>query len=354
MIMEVGFQLSYLAVLGIVVLQRKIDTLVFSRNRLVRWAWSLTAVSIAAQLATFSLGLLYFHQFPNWFLVSNLFVIPLSTIILYVSLAFFAFLWCPPIATVLIRISEWLTWLMNESMLFVDRIPYSITQGISITILESYLIAGITLFLSYWLLWKKPKAFIPAMICAAALCITQVVEKTAIVKHQEICVHSIPGHNCITYSNGEIGTIFFDKNLINSESRVRFHLKNYWDHLGIKKFNYIAIDSLQSYEQEEISFHYPFLQINDMRFLFVDSIGCQSLREIESDFYLFNEYSRPIFLDEDQISELQTKKVLIGDEVGNKKKRFLIDNLPQDDVHEMSSGALIIHNKSVFHFSDFY
>lgn len=353
-IMEVGFQLSYLAVLGIVVLQRKINTLIYSRFWLVRWAWSLTAVSISAQLATFALGLLYFHQFPNWFLVSNLFVIPLSTVILYVSLAFFAFVWCPPIANVLIRVSEWLTWIMNESMLLIDRIPYSITQGISITVLESYLIAGITVFMSYWLFWKKPKAIVPSLCCMVALCITQVTEKTAIVRHQEICIHQIHNHTCITYANGEEGIVLYDNGLLQDESRIRFHLKNYWNHLGIKNFSYVNLDSLKTFELGDYSLQYPFLQIADKRFAFVDSTGVQSLGTLSSDYYIFDKSSKAVFIEEEQLQVLKSGTAILGDGLSFKKKKFLIDSLNGAKLYDLTNGALIIRNKEVHHFSEVY
>src|SRR6185369_7936506 len=70
LIMSVGFQLSYLAVLGIVYLQRPIYNLWEAKSWFADWAWQLSCVSIAAQIATFALGFLYFHQFPVYFLVA--------------------------------------------------------------------------------------------------------------------------------------------------------------------------------------------------------------------------------------------------------------------------------------------
>jgi len=84
-VMQVGFQLSYAAVIGIVMVQPKLFNLITIRNRMLDWAWSISCVSVAAQLTTFPLGLLYFHQFPNLFLLSNLLVIPAAAVILYLS-----------------------------------------------------------------------------------------------------------------------------------------------------------------------------------------------------------------------------------------------------------------------------
>jgi competence protein ComEC len=87
---EVGFRLSYLAVLGIIYLQPKIYSLWAFKNWFLDKAWMIVAVSLAAQIATFPLSLLYFHQFPNLFLISNLVVIPVSNLILFLGTGLFA------------------------------------------------------------------------------------------------------------------------------------------------------------------------------------------------------------------------------------------------------------------------
>ena len=79
---EPGFQLSYAAVTGIVTLHPYLTRRLRPRSRLLRWVVDLVGVSVAAQLATFSLTLLYFHQFPVYFILTNLLVIPLVTLLL--------------------------------------------------------------------------------------------------------------------------------------------------------------------------------------------------------------------------------------------------------------------------------
>lgn len=81
-IYSVGFQLSFAAVIGIVYLQPKLYRIIEIRPVLLDKAWAITCVSIAAQLATFPLTAYYFHQFPTYFLISNLIVIPASFLML--------------------------------------------------------------------------------------------------------------------------------------------------------------------------------------------------------------------------------------------------------------------------------
>ena len=86
LITDVGFQLSYLAVVGIVWLYRPICNLFIPANIIIRFIWQTSAVSIAATIITFPLTIFYFRQFPNLFLVTNLIAVPLSTLIIYTGI----------------------------------------------------------------------------------------------------------------------------------------------------------------------------------------------------------------------------------------------------------------------------
>lgn len=86
MIFEVGFQLSYLAVLGIVSIYPIIYSLLLFKSKWIDALWQLICVSVAAQIATFPLVIFYFHQFPNYFLLANVLVIPLIPLVIYFGL----------------------------------------------------------------------------------------------------------------------------------------------------------------------------------------------------------------------------------------------------------------------------
>ena len=82
MIFQVGFQLSYTAVFGIIMLFPNLFKLYQPRYKLDKLIWSVVCVTISAQLAILPLGLYYFHQFPGLFVVANVLVIPFLGIIL--------------------------------------------------------------------------------------------------------------------------------------------------------------------------------------------------------------------------------------------------------------------------------
>ena len=79
---QVGFQLSYLAVISIIIFQPLIYNLLSTKIKVLDYFWKLTSVSLAAQIGVIPLSLYYFHQFPGLFLVTNLIVLPFLGIIL--------------------------------------------------------------------------------------------------------------------------------------------------------------------------------------------------------------------------------------------------------------------------------
>jgi len=79
---DVGFQLSFAAVLSILAVYPSMADLYQSRNPALRYVWELVSVSVAAQIGTAPLCIYYFHQFPLIFLFTNLFAIPLTAVLL--------------------------------------------------------------------------------------------------------------------------------------------------------------------------------------------------------------------------------------------------------------------------------
>ena len=85
LIYDTGFLLSYSAVLGILCFEPAFTALVNSRLTIVNKIWQLTSVSLSAQIATLPITLFLFHQFPLWFIFSNLLVIPLCTAVMFLG-----------------------------------------------------------------------------------------------------------------------------------------------------------------------------------------------------------------------------------------------------------------------------
>lgn len=81
-IAQVGFQLSYAAVLSIVLFKPKIDQFWTPQNAVIRFFWTIISVSFCAQIGILPISLYYFHQFAGLFLISNILIIPVLGILL--------------------------------------------------------------------------------------------------------------------------------------------------------------------------------------------------------------------------------------------------------------------------------
>lgn len=146
---NIGFQLSYSAVLSIVIFQSTISKLYTPKHKPVKWFWSLTAVSLAAQLGTAPISIYYFQQFPNYFLLTNYAAIPLSTGIIYGAIILLFVSFIPLVANWIGFLLKWLIWLMNYSLGVIAGLPGSISI-ISITDFQLlYLIAAIILLTAF-------------------------------------------------------------------------------------------------------------------------------------------------------------------------------------------------------------
>ncbi len=121
LIYDVGFQLSYAAVLGILILYPRLSILWKSKWSPVNYFWQLNCVSIAAQLGTLPISLYYFHQFPVYFAFSSLLMIPLITIALASGLLLIALAENSLLA-------DWAGWILRKLLQLCNLITDSIAQ----------------------------------------------------------------------------------------------------------------------------------------------------------------------------------------------------------------------------------
>lgn len=127
LLFDVGFELSYSAVVAIVYFQPKIVGLLTVKNRFLRWAWELTAVSLAAQIGTAPFSIYYFHQFPNYFLLSNFVVIPAASVILYGAVLLFATSWIPFVGAAVAWLLNWVLKAMYFLIACIENLPHALS-----------------------------------------------------------------------------------------------------------------------------------------------------------------------------------------------------------------------------------
>lgn len=163
-IFEVGFQLSYIAVAGILLIQPLVAGFWLPPNRFLEYIWQLTAVSIAAQLATFPISVYYFHIFPTYFLLANLIIIPLSFLVMSAGIPFLALSWIPVLGDGLGWIVSWIIWLQNWITLAIQLFPGGNLERLTISISGMLLVWASLICWANWELGNRKKMIL-AMIC---------------------------------------------------------------------------------------------------------------------------------------------------------------------------------------------
>ena len=225
LIMSVGFQLSYLAVLGIVYLQRPIYNLWETQSQFLDKVWQITCVSIAAQVATFALGLLYFHQFPLYFLFSNLFVIPGSFLILILGIILLGISFAPPLALMIGWFLEQIIKLLNWGVFLVEDLPMSLINGVHLTTLQCWLLMGMIVSLLCVFEVKKFKFVFLSMALALFFSLLQWQHFFKDVDKKQFLVFNIPGHYAMEWNDQGRSFFFADSALSMDEERIRFHIR---------------------------------------------------------------------------------------------------------------------------------
>jgi competence protein ComEC len=135
-IRDIGFQLSYFALLGILVFQPVFSRMWEPERPFVNYAWQSVTASFAATLTTLPFTLFYFKQFPIWFFLCNLIVVPVSfAILLLAVLVIFKLSFAAVIINYLVSFMLGFIALFNHSWGFIDNVDFRRTDTILLSIL---------------------------------------------------------------------------------------------------------------------------------------------------------------------------------------------------------------------------
>ena len=165
---DIGFQLSFVAVFSILYFQPKLSKLHTPTNKASKYVWDLMTVSLAAQLGVFPLGLYYFGTFPIYFFISNLLVIPLIGVVIYLaftlSIVSFLNLYHLGILDLIQKILKVFLEISIKLVLgviyFFESLPFAIIEGSHITIVQVCVIFIMLLSLTFFIFGKRAKLLI--------------------------------------------------------------------------------------------------------------------------------------------------------------------------------------------------
>jgi competence protein ComEC len=222
---DVGFQLSYAAVLSIVLFMRPIYNLLYFENKLVDMIWKLNAVTLAAQVLTLPLSIYYFHQFPNYFLFTNLVAVPLSSLILLGEIFLCLIAFIPAMAALAGKLLAFLIGVMNRYIEKIESLPFSLWDGLQLSVSQTILLFIFIAGSSYWLMEQSKTGLKTGLIALLAFATLRSYAYIQTGQQQKIIVYNVSRQRAVDLINGH--DYFFAGNAALEEDDFarNFHLK---------------------------------------------------------------------------------------------------------------------------------
>lgn len=248
---DVGFQLSYAAVLSIIFFKPIIDKVYTPKNKLTRFTWTMFSVSIAAQLGTTPFTLYYFQQFPNYFLITNFIAIPLSSLIIYLAMGLLFVSFIPYFSIWVGALLKGSVWLLNFVIVTIQNLPFSVFH-ISLDMKQSLVFfLAIFSFSSYYFS-KKYAPLVVGFISILLVCIFNL----------EMTYHTLNSKRMIVYAgqkNTHVNFIERNQNYVFTTDSLELKriAKSFWQHQKLEKPVYLNKntwfnDGFASYEGSKI------------------------------------------------------------------------------------------------------
>ena len=223
---NVGFQLSYCAVIGIVVLQKPFYRLFYIKIKVVDKLWELTSVTLAAQLATAPLSIYYFHQFPTYFWLSNLFMTPISSVVIIGGMIMLLVCFVPYINIGVAFCVKWLVFAMNYVVSWIENLPFSIVKGMYVNDLE-FLCLIVALLLFMMVVEHKKKMFLFGMLSVLLVFSVSQLSRAVIRRDtMSLTVYSMNRNTAIDFVCGKEHVLFCDSVLLTNPADASFSIEN--------------------------------------------------------------------------------------------------------------------------------
>lgn len=222
---DAGFQLSYAAVLSIVLFSKPIYNLLYVKNKLFDMIWKLNAVTIAAQALTSPFSLYHFHQFPVYFIPANMIAVPLSSLILILEIFLCAIAFFEPLSILIGRIINLLISFMNHYIKFIDALPFSLWPDIQISTLQAIFLTISILCFGSAFIEKKRDLILYALLLFFMVMIIRTIDFYRTQNQKQIIVYNIPKQSATDLIKNNKVLLLSNEKLANDVLQMNFHIK---------------------------------------------------------------------------------------------------------------------------------
>ena len=217
---EIGFQLSYSAVFGIIFLQPKLAKMLPVQNKIARFFRDLLTVSVAAQIATFPITTFYFNQFPTYFFITNIIIIPAAMALIPLGMALLLFskitFLSTIISTLIHIIIKWSYLILAQ----IENLPFSVFD-ISFHPIQLIFLIGTIISLYLFLNSHQPKFLKSSLLLILLLSFSSVTLLIIQNNETEIIVYNNPGNPTIQLIKGRNDIVISEYKTVDSATILR-------------------------------------------------------------------------------------------------------------------------------------
>ncbi|WP_448698046.1 ComEC/Rec2 family competence protein [Mucilaginibacter sp. AW1-3] len=273
LITDAGFQLSYLAVFGIIILQPVIYKWVTVKSKLAKEMWMVCSVSISAQVILFPVSAFYFHDFPVLFLVSNLFIIVPSLIVMYGGIAYLILPNIPVISSALAWFIEKTIVIMTRTLSAIEHAPLGSINKIWLNPVESVLFYGLLISAFYVVVNKNKRPLKVSFLLLAFIAISISIKRYYAMNTNSITFFSLRKNTAILLRNGEQAVLVTD--LTPQDKNYQYSIQPYLDSCKITSLQNISLTGNISYNY--MAKQRGLVQFGDKKILIIDKATSNNL-----------------------------------------------------------------------------
>ncbi|MBE7173890.1 MAG: ComEC family competence protein [Williamsia sp.] len=218
---DAGFQLSYAALLSIVMFMRPLYNCFYVTNLMLDALLKMLATSLAAQILTAPLSIYLFHQFPLSFLLTNLVAVPLSSLVVLAEIGVCVFAKIHWLAHSMGIAVSLLISGMNRFVVYMEKFPFSVWSGLQISLLQTGLLYAMIAALCCWWRLKKPFqlcAFLGFMVVFLSM---RSFQFSTAQKQARLIVYNIPRHSAINLVSGRHAALVADSALLQTTRLIK-------------------------------------------------------------------------------------------------------------------------------------
>ncbi|HUH29715.1 ComEC/Rec2 family competence protein [Gelidibacter sp.] len=326
---DVGFQMSYSAVIAIVSMQPPMVRLWQPKFKPIKKLWEIFTVTMAAQIGVLPISLFYFHQFPGLFFLSNLVIIPvlglilgMGIVVIFMALMNILPFWLANVYGGIISVmNSFVRWVSLQEKFIFNDIPFSILKVLSL-----YFLIMTSFFLYRKLSFRR---FTAAMLSIMIFQSVLIFEKQ---KHQS--------EEFIVFHKSRFSMIGLKKNTALTLSHNLDSVSVAKDHI-IR--NYKIGNSITAIKEDSLESIYLF---HNIRFLVIDSLGIYKIPEFNPDYVILRNSPK---INLNRLLDSIKPQLIIADGSNYKSylKRWELSCLQQNIPYHLTGreGAFVVKNE---------